>query len=104
MIYIKKTTTELILPKIVFDEADTIVFTNQLTHSKITIPVVDTTPLEYKYTFDITSSVNRFSVGQYDYKVLGNNIILSSGIAQFGEFSQTPKVYTADINIKTYNG
>lgn len=105
MIYIDENSTDVMLPKVSFDRAVKIRFTNQLTHSEFDYPREDTGTTTY-YVIDFEALKNLFEVGQYDYKILNeNDEVISEGILQFGNFESQNKAHEAEpVNIIQYNG
>ena len=108
MIYADKNRVQIVIPKNVFCKANTIVFTNQLTHNEISLTFEDVTPSEYFYTIDISGVASDFVVGQYDYRILysdiiyNTNTVVASGILQWGDYKDDVTEYTVDKQIKTY--
>lgn len=104
MIYINKTSEEVIIPKIVFNEPFKLICEHQIKHNIIELPVVDKASNKTYYTFNIEISEDWVD-GQYDYKLLDSeDNILSEGILQFGDYTPNNKNYITSKTTKVYNG
>lgn len=102
MIYINKDTTEVLLPKVVINDAVKIRFISQISHSVSEENIVDDGNTTY---YKITLQNKDFEVGLYDYTILGtDDIVLSQGIMQYGDYVPSTTEYNGETNIIVYNG
>lgn len=85
MVYINENSTIVSFAKTTNNEWEKIHFENQTTHVSFDLYTVDTTNSNLVYKVDISTVIDKFEAGQYDYSFISSNgTVISSGILQFG--------------------
>lgn len=98
MIYLEHS---ICVPKVCSGSPAKLKLCNQTTHEQYNLNVTDEANNTTYYYFEIATS--NIKDGQYDYEVLdSNNAILSTGIAQKGEFNATVSEYNHEKTIIQY--
>lgn len=103
MIYVNENSTVVKFPKVSFYEACWMKVVNQVTKKQVEWGVVDLTPWDRVYTFNLEGLVGDLEEGQYDYFIEeeGGEVI-SRGIMQVGDYKEEVNVYESNIEIKQY--
>lgn len=103
MIYINTSTTFVAIPRLDDGAIAQITFVNQLTQKRFDVPVEDMSKNGSQYKVNISSYIDYFENGQYDYyaKDTKGNVLIT-GIAQFGEFVPGTSSYEVSADIQQY--
>lgn len=103
MIYINTNTTFVAIPRLDDGAIAQITFVNQLTQKRFDVPVEDMSKNGSQYKVNISSYIDYFENGQYDYyaKDAKGNVLIT-GIAQFGEFVPGTSSYEVSTDIQQY--
>ena len=100
MIYINSNSQIVEFPRFVNGKANKVVLVHQITHQTLEIPLT----MESKvYLVDVSEYVKDMVNGQYDYFIYNDNIVLNTGILQYGEYTTNKNQYETNINIVQYN-
>ena len=95
MVYINENSKIVSFPKSSNAKWDKVHFVNQTTHVAFDLFATDTTNNDLVYNIDISSVIDKFEVGQYDYSFQENNgTVICSGIIQFDSFTPNTLQYT----------
>lgn len=104
MIYIDENTKTVKFPKVMILDAAFLICENQISHQVLTFNVIDSTPTKHYYTFEL-DDLSQFTDGQWNYKITNNDdIVLSEGILQYGDFVPEKTIYKENRNTIIYNG
>lgn len=94
MVYINENSEIVSFPKSSNDKWDKVHFVNQTTHVAFDLFATDTTNNDLVYNIDISSVIDKFEAGQYDYSFQKNNgTVICSGIIQFDSFTPNTLQY-----------
>lgn len=101
MVYINKNSTIVTFPKVSV-KFDRLNFENQVTHIGFDLDINYITDGNLLYIIDITSIIDRFDVGQYNYWFMYENEVVDSGILQFENFDSDNIQYDNKIEYIQY--
>lgn len=104
MIYIDKTQTTVVIPKVSTVTVTELRLMHQTSHKVTTIQVSDQTPNKDYYTFNVGNVFSSLKDGQYDYRVISSGGAAACGIAQVGDYNASVSQHNTSINIKEYHG
>lgn len=102
MVYINENSTIVSYPKTSNDKWDKIRFENQTTHVTFDLVTTDTTNNDLIYNIDISTVIDRFEAGQYDYSFMDGDNTITSGILQFDMFEPVTTQYNNSIEYIQY--
>lgn len=103
MVYINENSTIVNYPKISDDKWDKIHFENQTTHFTFDLVIAESNESNLVYKIDMTSIIELFEAGQYDYSFMTNDgIVVSSGIIQFEGFEPNTTQYENRVEYIQY--
>lgn len=75
--------------------------TNNVTKKSFTMEVPSTINAAYAF-IDVT--LPKIDDGEYDYQLVSDDQIISSGLCQVGEIEQTATEYNNEVKYTQYNG
>jgi hypothetical protein len=102
MVYINKNSTIVTFPKVSDVRFDRLNFENQVTHIDFDLDINNITDGNLLYIIDITSIIDRFDVGQYNYWFMYRNEVVDSGILQFENFDSDNIQYDNKVEYIQY--
>lgn len=103
MVYINENSKIVSFPKSSNAKWDKVHFVNQTTHVAFDLFATDTTNNDLVYNIDISSVIDKFEAGQYDYSFQKNNgTVICSGIIQFDSFTPNTLQYTHNTEYIQY--
>lgn len=103
MVYINENSTIVSYPKSNNDKWDRIHFENQITHVNFDLYGCDISNNNLVYKVDISTVIDRFEAGQYDYSFIDDkDTVVSSGILQFETFEPATIQYENRIEYIQY--
>lgn len=104
MVYIHNNVEITQFPKESHKTVTKLVFENQITKDKTIMYEPFVGNYTYVYKVDLSSIMDWFEIGQYDYYFYNEDEIISSGILQFGNYQNQIHEYESDKNtIIQYN-
>lgn len=103
MVYINENSQKVNFAKTSNDNFDKIVFENQTTHVVFELTEIsNSSDSDLVYTIDISSIIDRFETGQYDYSFMDGDIVVNSGILQFDGFEPSTIQYENRVEYIQY--
>ena len=84
------------------DKFDKIVFENQTTHVVFELTATNSADSDLVYTIDISSIIDEFETGQYDYSFMDGDSVVNSGILQFDGFEPSTIQYENRVEYIQY--
>lgn len=79
----------------------TLKLTNNVTNKSYSLEVSSTINASYAYADVILPKMDD---GEYDYQLIADDKIISSGLCQIGEVKHEAKEYNNEVKYKQYNG
>lgn len=103
MVYINEKSQKVNFAKTSNDKFDKIVFENQTTHVVFELTAeLEIADSDLVYTIDISSIIDRFETGQYDYSFIDGDIVVNSGILQFNSYEPSTIQYENRVEYIQY--
>lgn len=102
MVYINENSQKVNFAKTSNDKFDKIVFENQTTHVVFELTATNSADSDLVYTIDISSIIDRFETGQYDYSFMDGDSVVNSGILQFDGFEPSTIQYENRVEYIQY--
>lgn len=103
MVYINENSTIVTFAKTNNSKWDRIHFENQITHVAFDLYCADISNSNLVYKVDISTVIDKFEAGQYDYSFIDDkDTVVSSGILQFETFEPATIQYENRIEYIQY--